>query len=440
MLVRDAMSTGDPDHRPRPHPPPGAGADVRRAGSARRSSSTPILGLGILTERDILNAVGAGLSPDQETAGAHTTTDVVFAAPRWTLEEAATAMVHGGFRHLSSSTAGTRPACLGPRHHPAVGPVRSAAPAGSAPPTAAPACDRHGPPWRLPRSPRLSGAPRRPTGRPTAGAASPTRTSSHRRPVRPAPVRVRPAERLRGRGWRMTAQRRSPRSTAARTDRRRGARPGHRTAEISRATPTARRDGRIGEIEVATDGRAKRYDPNPTALAPPPSVDCSLHSARPPAGHLAAAVRTAARSSSSSRSRSPSVRCRAQRGPPHRRLRPAPAPPAAPGAGARPRPARPAPPAPRSAPASAALAPAPAPPAAPLRRRPAPAGPGLRPGGRQPADRPHRRPAHHRRPARVPGQHRQHRHVGGSPHSPSPAASPPPAAACCVRTRRSCLR
>jgi CBS domain-containing protein len=57
-------------------------------------------GLGILTERDILNAVGSGQDPDVETAATHTTTDVVFAAPTWTLAEAAEAMTHGGFRHL----------------------------------------------------------------------------------------------------------------------------------------------------------------------------------------------------------------------------------------------------------------------------------------------------------------------------------------------------
>ncbi|MEU7738672.1 CBS domain-containing protein [Streptomyces griseus] len=57
-------------------------------------------GLGIITERDILDAVGSGLDPDRETASAHTTTDVVFAAPAWTLQEAAEAMTHGGFRHL----------------------------------------------------------------------------------------------------------------------------------------------------------------------------------------------------------------------------------------------------------------------------------------------------------------------------------------------------
>ncbi|PWI44020.1 CBS domain-containing protein [Streptomyces sp. ICBB 8177] len=100
MLVRDAMTTVvltiGPTHT------------LRQAAalmSARRVGSAVVLdpdtcGLGILTERDILNAIGLGLDPDREPAHAHTTTSVVFAAPAWTLEEAASAMVRGGFRHL----------------------------------------------------------------------------------------------------------------------------------------------------------------------------------------------------------------------------------------------------------------------------------------------------------------------------------------------------
>ena len=57
-------------------------------------------GVGILTERDILNSVAAGEDPDAELAGQHGTQDLVFAARTWTLEEAAVAMVRGGFRHL----------------------------------------------------------------------------------------------------------------------------------------------------------------------------------------------------------------------------------------------------------------------------------------------------------------------------------------------------
>jgi CBS domain-containing protein len=57
-------------------------------------------GPGILTERDILLSIGAGEDPDRELVAEHLTTDVVYAAPEWSLEEAAAAMVKGGFRHL----------------------------------------------------------------------------------------------------------------------------------------------------------------------------------------------------------------------------------------------------------------------------------------------------------------------------------------------------
>jgi CBS domain-containing protein len=57
-------------------------------------------GPGIITERDILVAIGEGQSPEQETVAEHLTKDVVYAAPDWSLEEAAVAMVQGNFRHL----------------------------------------------------------------------------------------------------------------------------------------------------------------------------------------------------------------------------------------------------------------------------------------------------------------------------------------------------
>jgi CBS domain-containing protein len=57
-------------------------------------------GPGILTERDILVSVAAGQDPDGERVAEHLTADVVSCDPDWSLEEAATAMVRGGFRHL----------------------------------------------------------------------------------------------------------------------------------------------------------------------------------------------------------------------------------------------------------------------------------------------------------------------------------------------------
>jgi CBS domain-containing protein len=57
-------------------------------------------GPGVLTERDILRAVGHGQDPDQERVADHLTSNLKFAAPDWSLEQAAGAMVRGGFRHL----------------------------------------------------------------------------------------------------------------------------------------------------------------------------------------------------------------------------------------------------------------------------------------------------------------------------------------------------
>jgi CBS domain-containing protein len=61
---------------------------------------------GILTERDVLDAVAQGQDLDTELVQAHLTGDIVVAAPQWSLTEAATAMVHGGFRHLIVSENG----------------------------------------------------------------------------------------------------------------------------------------------------------------------------------------------------------------------------------------------------------------------------------------------------------------------------------------------
>ena len=99
MLVRDAMSKLvliGPDHTLR---------QAARLMSARRVGAAVVLdpdksGPGILTERDILNSLGLGQDPDHEKAGTHTTNNVVFATPAWTLDSAADAMAHGGFRHL----------------------------------------------------------------------------------------------------------------------------------------------------------------------------------------------------------------------------------------------------------------------------------------------------------------------------------------------------
>jgi len=58
------------------------------------------MGPGILTERDVLNSLGRGEDPDTELVSDHLTADLVFAGGDWSLEQAAVAMVRGGFRHL----------------------------------------------------------------------------------------------------------------------------------------------------------------------------------------------------------------------------------------------------------------------------------------------------------------------------------------------------
>lgn len=100
MQVRDAMSklvlVVGPEHTIR---------QTAQLMSTRRVGSAVVVdpdgaGVGIITERDILHAIGSGCDPETERTAAHLTSDVVYAGPGWTLEEAAAAMVRGGFRHL----------------------------------------------------------------------------------------------------------------------------------------------------------------------------------------------------------------------------------------------------------------------------------------------------------------------------------------------------
>jgi CBS domain-containing protein len=106
MQVRDGMSTVvltvGPGHTLR---------NAARLMSERHVGAAVVLdpegqGPGILTERDVLDAIGRGQDPDTELVGEHLTSNVVFAAPDWSLEEAAVAMVRGNFRHLIVCQAG----------------------------------------------------------------------------------------------------------------------------------------------------------------------------------------------------------------------------------------------------------------------------------------------------------------------------------------------
>jgi CBS domain-containing protein len=79
--------------------------DAARSMAERKVGAAVVLdpdqpGLGIVTERDILDSIGAGQSPDTEVVADHLSSNLTFAEPSWSLERAAEAMVRGGFRHL----------------------------------------------------------------------------------------------------------------------------------------------------------------------------------------------------------------------------------------------------------------------------------------------------------------------------------------------------
>ncbi len=100
MQVRDGMSrmvlTVGPGHTLRQ----AATAMARRRVGAAVVLDPEAPGVGILTERDILLSIGEGQDPDTELVSDHLTSELVFAAPDWSLEQGAAAMVRGGFRHL----------------------------------------------------------------------------------------------------------------------------------------------------------------------------------------------------------------------------------------------------------------------------------------------------------------------------------------------------
>ena len=100
MRVSEGMSsvvlTVGPDHCLR---------DAARQMAKRGVGAAVVLdpeqpGPGIITERDILIALGEGQDPDTEKVCEHLSENLTFAAPDWSLERAAEEMVRGGFRHL----------------------------------------------------------------------------------------------------------------------------------------------------------------------------------------------------------------------------------------------------------------------------------------------------------------------------------------------------
>jgi CBS domain-containing protein len=100
LKVRDGMSetvlTVGPSHSLR---------DAARLMAERNVGAAIVLdpeqpGPGIVTERDVLISIGRGQDPDTELVADHLSANLTFAAPDWSLERAAEAMVRGRFRHL----------------------------------------------------------------------------------------------------------------------------------------------------------------------------------------------------------------------------------------------------------------------------------------------------------------------------------------------------
>ena len=100
MIVSDAMTTQvvtiGPSHTLR---------DASGVMSERGIGSVVVhdpeaAGPGILTERDIVRAVAAGVDLDSAVAAEFLTADSAYGSPAWSLDEATEAMKRGGFRHL----------------------------------------------------------------------------------------------------------------------------------------------------------------------------------------------------------------------------------------------------------------------------------------------------------------------------------------------------
>jgi signal-transduction protein with cAMP-binding, CBS, and nucleotidyltransferase domain len=100
MLVSDGMSeisvTVGPTHTLRE----AARRMVEQKTGAALVEDAEAPGLAIVTERDLLNSVGAGEDPDSERVADHMTGSVIAASPDWSLERAAAEMSRRGVRHL----------------------------------------------------------------------------------------------------------------------------------------------------------------------------------------------------------------------------------------------------------------------------------------------------------------------------------------------------
>jgi len=100
MLVKDGMNpivvTVGPDHRLRE----AAKRMTEHNVGAAVVMDTEGAGPSIITERDLLRANGLGQDIDAERVGDHLAARVIYAYADWSLEQAATEMARGHFRHV----------------------------------------------------------------------------------------------------------------------------------------------------------------------------------------------------------------------------------------------------------------------------------------------------------------------------------------------------
>ncbi|MFP5451322.1 MAG: cyclic nucleotide-binding/CBS domain-containing protein [Thermoleophilia bacterium] len=100
MRVEDAMTPVSaivgPDHTLRQ----AARRMVRNHTGAAVVMDGALPGPAMITERDLLRAVAAGLDPEAERVEEHMTQAIVTAAPAWPIGQAAMVMVKHGVRHV----------------------------------------------------------------------------------------------------------------------------------------------------------------------------------------------------------------------------------------------------------------------------------------------------------------------------------------------------
>ena len=100
MFVRDAMSPLSAIVGPEHTLQQAAVRMVQHRTGAAVVLDGALPGPGVVTERDLLRAVAAGLDPRAELVEHHMTGELVTAMPTWPISKAAELMVKHGIRHV----------------------------------------------------------------------------------------------------------------------------------------------------------------------------------------------------------------------------------------------------------------------------------------------------------------------------------------------------